>query len=361
MSRNSFQHRIRGYFNLREGRASYEGMRKRIIAGARIDGIHMFELMAAMLIASIGLNVDSTEAVVGAMLICPLMGSVLGLAYGVASVDVKILRQSASGLFAQIVVCLVTSTIYFLISPLSGQTEALVSNSTPTIWDLTIALVGGFAGGLGMSRQQEPAILLSGVAVATALMPPLCSTGYGLALRDAIFAASAFYEFLINVVFIALGAEFVFLMLRVPLHADLNDDGVVTEEEERRVKLTSRVMRRNIVIATGIFVIPCVFISANVVKSTLAENGTVFEVFDQYQTEATTLELKVACPGFVNYSIGSEDSYNIETDTLEQHVIATVVTEEELSVGEKTEAEALIQINVPNLERVDFEVDESAA
>ncbi|MBQ6394759.1 MAG: DUF389 domain-containing protein, partial [Atopobiaceae bacterium] len=177
--------------NFRAGRASYETIKRRIISSSKIDGIHLAQLMAAMIIASVGLNVNSTEAIIGSMLICPLMGSVIAISYSIATVDFKMLRKSGMELVTQFVVCLITSTVYFAISPLSNTTSALLANSSPTIWDVLIALVGGFVGAFGISRQQEPGTLLAGVAVATALMSPLCATGYGLAGGHIALAASA--------------------------------------------------------------------------------------------------------------------------------------------------------------------------
>ena len=162
-------------FNIREGRAPYHVIRKRFVNGARLTGSHLCILIIAMLIASIGLDIDSDIAIVGAMLICPLMGSVLAMAYGIATLDREITVEAVAGLALQMVFCLVTSTLYFKLSPLGTTTAAIIDNSTPTVWDLTVALAGGFAGGLGNSRDQEPATLIAGVAVATALMPPLCA------------------------------------------------------------------------------------------------------------------------------------------------------------------------------------------
>ena len=159
-------------FNIREGRAPYHVIRKRFVNGARLTGSHLCILIIAMLIASIGLDIDSDIAIVGAMLICPLMGSVLAMAYGIATLDREITVEAVAGLALQMAFCLVTSTLYFKLSPLGTTTAAIIDNSTPTVWDLAVALAGGFAGGLGNSRDQEPATLIAGVAVATALMPP---------------------------------------------------------------------------------------------------------------------------------------------------------------------------------------------
>lgn len=356
MDERAIRRTIKGFFNFRAGRTSYENMQKRIIAGARVDGIHVCQLIAAMIIASIGLNVDSTEAIVGAMLICPLMGSVLAIAYSIATVDSKLLRRTMVGLCVQFAVCLITSTLYFVISPLAGQTNELLTNSSPTIWDVLIALVGGFAGALAMSRQQEPATMISGVAVATSLMPPLCATGYGLALRDLTIAASALYEFLVNVVFISFSAEMVFVLLRVPILRDLNGDGVVTPEEEALAKTHSHEMRVRLLCGSLIFALPCIFFSAQMVKAQVAETGTVFEVRDLYDTELTTRELEVVCPELVSYRIGQEDSYDVQNSVLVQHVVATVETSEPLEVEEQEDLEELIRLHVDSLDAVTFEV-----
>jgi uncharacterized hydrophobic protein (TIGR00271 family) len=221
----TLRRRLRNLLNIREGRASYLVIRRRFVNGARLDGTHLCILVVAMLIACIGLNTNSTEAIVGAMLICPLMNSVLAISYGVATADRRVFRTALEGLLVQVAFCLVTSTIYFRLTPLVVETSQILDKSTPTVWDLMIALAGGFAGGLGNSRRQEPATIISGVAVATALMPPLCAAGYGIAVGSLTRFLGATYEFAINVVFIALACELVLLLLRVPLARDLGEDG----------------------------------------------------------------------------------------------------------------------------------------
>lgn len=347
---------IRGFFRLHKGRVRHKEFKKRITDGAAIDGIHVCQLIAAMIIASIGLNVDSTEAVIGAMLICPLMGSVLAIAYGISSLDMKLLKSSILGLVVQVVVCLATSTIYFVVSPLSNTTSELLTNSSATVWDVLIAFVGGFAGALGVSRKQEPATLIAGVAVATALMPPLCSTGYGIASRDLVVAASAFYEFLINVVFIAFGSEIVFVILRVPLLRDLDGDGVVTVEEEAEANRRSHRLRRRLVICSLIFALPCLFFSHRLVLQTMEQNGTVFEVADKFGTEYTTRELKAICNEFDSYYIGELDSYNLDEEKFEENIVATVILSKDIDDTRKEQIRQLVKLNVDNVNEVVFEV-----
>ena len=223
--------------------------------------------IVAMVIACIGLDTNSDIAIVGAMLICPPMGSVLAIAYAAATLDRTLARDAAAGLIVQMVFCLITSTLYFNLSPVAGMTQAMADNSSPTVWNLILALVGGFAGGLGNSRDQEPATLISGVAVATALMPPLCAAGYGIAAMNLGLSLSALYEFGINVVFIALSAMLVLLLLGTPLKRDLNDDGVVTAQEDADARSHAHAVRWRILIGTAIFAIPCIILTSNMVRA----------------------------------------------------------------------------------------------
>lgn len=350
---------LRRRFNIREGRAPYHTIRKRFVNGARLTGTHLCILIVAMVIACIGLDTDSDIAIVGAMLICPLMGSVLAIAYGVATVDRALMRDALGGLVLQMAFCLITSTIYFVLSPVAGMTPALVDNSGPTIWHLMLALVGGFAGGLGNSRDQEPATVISGVAVATALMPPLCAAGYGLAAANAGVFLGALYEFGINVVFIALSAAVVLLLLHTPLKRDLNDDGVVTEAEDELVRAESHKIRWRIMLGTAIFAIPCVILTGNML-ATADEQAA--GATDYYDAAETARELAVVCPEFKNYSIGMEVSAQaqggdgVERQNGTKQLVARVTTSEPLASRERTIAEELIRLDAPDVERVEFSV-----
>ena len=160
-------------------------------------------LMCSIFIASIGLNMNSTAVVIGAMLISPLMTSIVGLGFGLAIFDTRLIKQSLEVLFTQILVSLLVSTLYFWISPLSYASSELIARTSPTIWDVLIAIAGGIAGFIG-SRKKEANNIVPGVAIATALMPPICTAGYGLANGNVRFLFGALYLFLINCVFIML-------------------------------------------------------------------------------------------------------------------------------------------------------------
>ena len=160
-------------------------------------------LMCAIFIASIGLNMNSTAVIIGAMLISPLMTPIVGLGFGLAIFDTRLIKQSLEVLFTQVLVSLLVSTLYFWISPLSYASSELIARTSPTIWDVLIAIAGGIAGVIG-SRKKEANNIVPGVAIATALMPPICTAGYGLANGNVRFLFGALYLFLINCVFIML-------------------------------------------------------------------------------------------------------------------------------------------------------------
>ena len=160
-------------------------------------------LMCSIFIASIGLNMNSIAVVIGAMLISPLMTPIAGLGFGLAIFDTRLIEQSLKVLFTQVLVSLLVSALYFWISPLSYASSQLIARTSPTIWDILIAIAGGIAGVIG-SRKKEANNIVPGVAIATALMPPICTAGYGLAIGNVRFLFGALYLFLINCVFIML-------------------------------------------------------------------------------------------------------------------------------------------------------------
>ena len=160
-------------------------------------------LMCSIFIASIGLNMNSTAVVIGAMLISPIMTPIVGLGFGLAIFDTRLIKQSLKVLFIHVLVSLLVSTLYFWISPLSYASSQLIARTSPTIWDVLIAIAGGIAGVIG-SRKKEANNIVPGVAIATALMPPICTAGYGLAIGNVRFLFGALYLFSINCVFIML-------------------------------------------------------------------------------------------------------------------------------------------------------------
>ena len=189
-------------FNLRPDQSGFAEIDKDIRNGVEIRGTNLWVLMLAIFIASIGLDVNSTAVIIGAMLISPLMGPIMGIGYGVGIDDFQLIKKALGNLLISFLIALFTSTLYFLISPLSTAQSELLARTTPTIWDVLIALFGGLAGIIAVTRKEKSNVL-PGVAIATALMPPLCTAGYGLANGSIEMFLGAFYLFFINCVFIA--------------------------------------------------------------------------------------------------------------------------------------------------------------
>lgn len=214
-------HRLRKLFDLRQDQDDPEAIDASVRAGVRFAGTNLWVLFFAILVASVGLNVNSTAVIIGAMLISPLMGPIVGLGYAAAINDFGLIRQSARNLGTFTALSLITSMVYFTLSPLDVPGTELMARTTPTLWDVLIAAFGGAAGMVALTRKSISNVV-PGVAIATALMPPLCTAGFGLANGRWEMFAGAFYLFLINGVFIAASTLAVAKLVRLPAVADVD-------------------------------------------------------------------------------------------------------------------------------------------
>lgn len=186
--------------------------------GIHVKGLNVWLMICSALLASIGLDTNSTAIIIGAMLISPLMSPILGAGYSVGVHDRELFIRSVNNLLYITIFSLLTSVVYFWISPLGEPTSEILARTQPTVLDIGVAFFGGVAGIVSASRK-EKTNALPGVAIATALMPPLCAAGFGLATgRWAIFGG-AFYLFFINAVFIALSTYLIVRLLRFPFKA----------------------------------------------------------------------------------------------------------------------------------------------
>lgn len=210
-------------FNLRRDQDDPDVIDAEIRAGTRPVGANLWVLFFAILIASVGLNVNSTAVIVGAMLISPLMGPILGIGYGAAVHDLRLIREAGRALGIFTGISLVTSTLYFAISPLDQPGSELLARTSPTLWDVLIAAFGGAAGMIAATRK-EVTNVLPGVAIATALMPPLCTAGFGIAHGRWDMFAGAAYLFVINGVFIAAATLAISKLLRLPRRGNVDPD-----------------------------------------------------------------------------------------------------------------------------------------
>jgi uncharacterized hydrophobic protein (TIGR00271 family) len=180
-----------------------------------MSGANAWMLMCSIMIASIGLNLDSQAVIIGAMLISPLMSPILGIGLGVAINDKNALYHALMHFSAAIIIAIVTSTLYFMITPLDELTPQIEARTTPTFLDILIAVFGGIAGILSIARK-DIATTLPGVAIATALMPPLCVAGFGLANGEWGIATKAFYLFFLNTFFVAFATYVILRRMRFP-------------------------------------------------------------------------------------------------------------------------------------------------
>lgn len=202
-------------FDIKSEQEDFDVIHDTVEKGIYFKGTNLWILIFGILIACVGLNMNSTAVIIGAMLISPLMGPILGVGYGLATYDFSLLKRSLINFGFAVVSGLSASTLYFLATPISEAHSELLARTQPNIYDVLIALVGGLAGIIALSSKQKGNVI-PGVAIATALMPPLCTAGYGLATGAWNYFFGAFYLFAINTVFIATATMVTVRLLKYP-------------------------------------------------------------------------------------------------------------------------------------------------
>jgi len=220
--------KIRQSFKLDRDLEDFEIVHETIQKDIIFKGTNLWILAFAIVIASIGLNMNSTAVIIGAMLISPLMGPINGMGYSIATYNLPLFRKAVKHFTFAVIASLIASTLYFAISPVSTAHSELLARTTPTIYDVLIALFGGMAGIVAISSKSKGNVI-PGVAIATALMPPLCTAGYGLATAQFNYFFGAFYLFTINTVFIALASVAVSQALNFP------NRSVLDGEQKRKI------------------------------------------------------------------------------------------------------------------------------
>ena len=197
----SFWKELLSYFNVAGDLESQQDVEQSIRSGVDFKGSQLLVLIFAIFIASLGLNTDSPPVVIGAMLISPLMGPIIGMGLGIGIADFELLRRSFKNISMAVLGSLIASAIYFLISPQYEGSSQLLARTSPSIYDVFVALFGGAAGFVSIACRNK-ATVMPGVAIATSLMPPLCTAGYGLATMQMHFFLGALYLFFTNMIFI---------------------------------------------------------------------------------------------------------------------------------------------------------------
>lgn len=207
--------KIFDFINLHKGEEDRKRVLENVVSNISFRGSNLWILACAIVVASVGLNVNSTAVIIGAMLISPLMGPIVGAGFGLGIFDFALLRKSLKNLLIATVVSLAVSTIYFYLSPFKETQTELLARTAPNIYDILIAFFGGLVGVIAITRV-EKGNPIPGVAIATALMPPLCTAGYGLAIGNFKFFFGALYLYTINCVFICIATFIIVKYLKYP-------------------------------------------------------------------------------------------------------------------------------------------------
>ncbi len=257
------RHALIHRFSLRTDQADDSEIDKNIRDGIELNGTYLWTLMCAILVASIGLNINSTAVIIGAMLISPLMGPIMGIGYGVGIYDFRLIHRALKNLVIATVISFITSALYFYISPLDTAQSELLARTSPTLWDLLIALFGGMAGIIGVTRKEKSNVI-PGVAIATALMPPLCTAAYGFVHGNIAYFLGALYLYLLNCIYIAVSSILIVWFIR-PISRRKIDD-------KRRLRL-----RLFLISVVFVSFVPSVFIAVHFVHSQIfSRNVTSF-------------------------------------------------------------------------------------
>lgn len=338
-----FSEYLKDHVNLSED-VDHSGANLSIRKNIAFKGHNVFILACAIIIASVGLNVNSIPVIIGAMLISPVMGPILGFGFGLGIRDNRLVKDSLENYLVMVAISIAASTLFFILSPLNlGNPSELLARTNPSIYDVLIALFGGIAGMLETSRKDRGTVI-SGVAIATALMPPLCTVGYGISLLNWHYILGALYLFLINSIFIALATFLTTKYLRFPL---------VMEEEVDGIR--QRLSKRAIAVILLVMIVPSIFSAIRMVQENnfnihadklVSKNKSIGKSFIyDYKTDMSvkpaTIDLYLAgetlTPEFKEVLFKDAEEYGITRNQIVFHEDATmtrdVLSESDLIQG----------------------------
>ncbi len=298
---------IKGYFQIMTDKEDEQKIIGSISNDVTFHGANLWVLIFAIFIASLGLNINSTAVIIGAMLISPLMGPIIGMGLAIGINDFKLLKRSFKNYFIAVIISVVTATFYFLISPFDEAQSELLARTSPTLYDVLIAFCGGAAGIVAICTKGKGNVL-PGVAIATALMPPLCTAGYGIATGHLFYFLGAFYLFFINTVFICLATYLGVMMLNFKHKKEI--------DTERRKK----VKRYTIIIVT-LTMIPAGFITFNIIKESIFNSNVNRFIKNEFNEKGT--------------QVVAHDVQN-DTKTLRIVAVGKIVTDKDIKQIKKT-------------------------
>lgn len=332
-----------------------EGTTENIKKSIIFKGPNVWILAFATIIASVGLNVNSVPVIIGAMLVSPLMGPIMGTGLAIGINDSQLLRKALKNLSIMVLISILASTAYFLVSPLAlAEPTELLARTRPTIYDVFIAFFGGLAGIVESSRKEKGTVI-AGVAIATALMPPLCTAGYGLANGNISYFGGAIYLFTINSLFIALSTFIIIRYLKFPF-VQFADPA-----KQRRV-------RRTISLFTLLMIIPSIYTGFIVIRENSfnqsvkrfisenksLENGYIYDYKINHKVKPSLLEISVAGEkmserqkefllqrvemyGIFRSQVVIKENAYIDAGEREQNVVKSIFERSDIEIGKREE------------------------
>ena len=378
MKNTSFFHRtlvyLKSLIHLSD-EIDYENASASIRKNIAFKGTNVFILACAIIIASVGLNVNSIPVIIGAMLISPVMGPILGFGLGLGTEDNTLVKNSLKNFAVMVVISILASTIFFLLSPLSlANPSELLARTNPTIYDVLIALFGGFAGIIETSRKDKGTVI-SGVAIATALMPPLCTVGYGISRWNWEYAFGALYLFLINSIFIALATFAMVKYFRFP----------IANNDETHKRLPKHILALILVVV----IVPSIISAISVVKENnfithservVTENKNLGKCFiydhkATYSRKSPTLDLYLAGEALTpeskelfykeaeaygimrNQIIFHEDATNVKQEFSEKEIVQGIYEQTDKQIKALNDSIARLTITLSNYQSKEIPVE----
>ncbi len=322
-------------FNLKDDQADESVVINSIQKNIEFKGVNLWTLIFAIFIASIGLNVNSTAVIIGAMLISPIMGPIMGIGLGIGINDLELVKKGARSLLFATLIGIVTSAIYFSITPLHEAQSELLSRTSPSVWDVFIAFFGGLAGMVAASRKEKTNVI-PGVAIATALMPPLCTAGYGLAIGNWYYVLGALYLYFINSVFIAIATYLMSRYLKI------------TKKQFEDENVGKRLTRYMLIIVVITF-LPSIYLAYKIVNKNIFESNAQKFIKEQFifpNTQVVTKSFVYDNPDkSINILLFGEQLSKNKIDSLNKNLAQYELKDTKLSIIQGLKARQQIDLN----------------
>lgn len=321
MSNNFFD-----FINLHNGEEKREKVLETIKSNISFRGSNLWILACAIVIASVGLNVNSTAVIIGAMLISPLMGPIVGTGFALAIYDFELLKKSGINLLIATIVSLLVATIYFFVSPFKETQFELLARTSPNIYDVLIAFFGGLVGVIALTRV-EKGNPIPGVAIATALMPPLCTAGYGLAIGNFSYFFGAFYLYSINCVFICIST---FLIVKYLKYEPVNNLNTKFEKQ----------IRYGIISLIFVMIIPSFYLAFNLFQEKKFSQNVEQFISKEFSSNGYALIYKdisyTTNPKKIELAFLTKKFTTQELDILNQKLLQYDITNTKLNIRQDT-------------------------